>query len=103
MVGSQIRTDSGGIKVKVFLYNPLVNFLKVNKCPSHKRIQYDTFKQWVTKKRRKVSCLGNQGANHIDSDTEYKPNSQDPKESHRKVDSDTRDAEHGGIPPHCRQ
>ena len=30
MVGSQIRTDSGGIKVKVFLYNPLVNFLKLN-------------------------------------------------------------------------
>ena len=57
----------------------------------------------MTKKRRKVSCLGNQGANHIDSDTEYKPNSQDPKESHRKVDSDTRDAEHGGIPPRCRQ
>ena len=30
MVGSQIRNDSGGIKVKVFLYNPLVNFLKLN-------------------------------------------------------------------------
>ena len=33
MVGSQIRTDSGGIKVKVFLYNPLVNFLKLNIRP----------------------------------------------------------------------
>ena len=34
MVGSQIRTDSGGIKVKVFLYNPLVNFLKLNIIPA---------------------------------------------------------------------
>ena len=75
MVGSQIRNDSGGIKVKVFLYNPLVNFLKLNtpalsgkkfllaKNDLHvmKRILYDTGRRtvvrWPHKRRQKLEVV----------------------------------------------
>ena len=61
MVGSQIRNDSGGIKVKVFLYNPLVNFLKLNTPPARKLFFWSSnlpLHMWiyrVSKKKRPLA------------------------------------------------
>ena len=45
-----------------------------------KCVQYGEFKQWITRKRE-----------------------EDPKEAHRKVDNNMREAEHGDTSPHYRQ
>ena len=68
-----------------------------------RRIQYDTFKQWVTKEKRKISSLRNQGVNYTGSNSYCEQDVKSPKEPHHKDADDTKDVEHGSIPPLGRQ
>ena len=60
-----------------------------------RRIQYETFKQWVTKKKKKIVSLRKQETDHTDSNMNSEQNEENPRTLHYKDDRDTKDVKHG--------
>ena len=100
MVGSQIRTDSGGIKVKVFLYNPLVNFLKLNTLLARKLffLEFQFTPIYVDIQKLKL-CITQQFSSfsfpsHQKSYNSVLPVSHQQKVSHLSRSPDTEQSQH---------